>query len=172
MKLLNWICFTWDLRDLALGDFSLPEHYEIGRAQRDDEKAVRKVISSSFVLDPVWNGDIQEITQAVETWLDGAFEGDKSVCVVLRHGLRIIGAAVAALEPVSENHLAPGPCILMEYRNRGFGTHLLDHSLLTLRNAGCTRAMALAKETTPAAKFLYTKFDGVASPQNSPLLAA
>ncbi len=171
MNLLNSIRFTWDLRGLVLPDSQLPEYYELGNAAAEEEKEVQKVVSSSFALDSVWNGDIQEIDRLVETWFEVAFKGDTNICVVLRHGLRIIGAALLAPDPNAENHLAPGPCILPEYRSRGFGTHLLGYSLLTLRNAGCAQAVTLAKENTPAAKFLYTKFNGVGSPVISPLPA-
>ena len=59
--------------------------------------------------------------------------GQTGVCLALRHGLRIIGADVLVADPARENHLTPGPCILMEYRNRGFGTALLGESLRQLR---------------------------------------
>lgn len=172
MKLLNWLRFTWDLRKLAVPAGELPEHYEIGQAIADDETEVRKVVSSSFALDPIWNGEMPEITDAVETWLGASFESDNTRCIVLRHGLRIIGATIVSLDAAAENHLAPGPCILPEYRNRGFGTRLLAQALCALKNAGCVEAITLAKENTPAAKFLYPKFGGVASPQGAPLIAA
>jgi predicted GNAT family acetyltransferase len=82
----------------------------------------------------------------------------------LRHGLRIIGAAVVSQEPEAEVHLAPGPCISTEYRNRGFGTRLLEQSLAKLRDAGLKEAIGIAKENAPVTKFLYTKFNGTPSP--------
>jgi ribosomal protein S18 acetylase RimI-like enzyme len=61
----------------------------------------------------------------------------------------------------------------MEYRNRGFGTSLLESSLKSLRDAGLSRATAIARENAPVAKFLYRKFDGVAEPADiAQLLAA
>jgi GNAT superfamily N-acetyltransferase len=69
--------------------------------------------------------------------------------------------------------ILPGPCVLVEYRNRGFGTGLLKHSLQALREAGVTRAVAVSKENAPVAKFLYPKFNGVLTPgDHTPLLAA
>ncbi|HSH37420.1 MAG TPA: GNAT family N-acetyltransferase, partial [Chthoniobacterales bacterium] len=65
------------------------------------------------------------------------------------------------------------PCVLMEYRNRGFGTHLLGRSLAALRDHGLQRAVAMAKENSPVTKFLYPKFNGTASAHDaSPMLAA
>jgi ribosomal protein S18 acetylase RimI-like enzyme len=61
----------------------------------------------------------------------------------------------------------------MEYRNRGFGTRLLERSLHTLRNAGLARGVGIAKENSPVAKFLYPKFGGTAAPyESTPLLTS
>ena len=172
MKQLNWIQFTWDLASLPENGIELPEHYEIMRATPDDDTELRKVISSSFSLDPSWNPALQDIVQTIDTWLDRAWEREASICLALRHGLRIIGAAVLHLEPEATNHFSPGPCILMEYRNRGFGTRLLDHSLRALREAGLSVAHAVANENSPVAKFLYPKFDSTLTPHESSPLAA
>lgn len=173
MKLINWVQFTWDLTALPPSPADLPEHYEITAATAEDEKELRKVITSSFALDPEWNPTMNEVMQTIDGWLENAFESEAKTTLVLRHGLRIIGASVLSLEREADNHLSPGPCILMEYRNRGFGTKLLEGSLRALREAGLDRAIGIAKENSPVTKFLYTKFGGIASPHHSsPLLAA
>jgi ribosomal protein S18 acetylase RimI-like enzyme len=173
MKLINWVQFTWDLNGLRAVESSLPEHYEITAANADDEKEVRRVITSSFALDPEWNPTMQEVMQTIDGWLDEASQSPTSTAVVLRHGLRIIGASVLSPHDDRDNHLAPGPCILMEYRNRGFGATLLERSLQVLRDAGLSRASAIAKENSPVTKFLYTKFGSTASPyEPASLLAA
>lgn len=173
MKLINWVQFTWDLTSLPAMQAELPEHYQISRTTEDDEKELRRVVIASFALDPDWNTTMQDVMQAVDAWLDTTLAADANGCLALRHGARIIGASVLSLDPAAANHLAPGPCVLMEYRNRGFGTHLLARSLEMLRESGVTRATAVAKENSPVTKFLYTKFNGIASPHEaSPLLAA
>ena len=173
MKLSNWVRFTWDLTRLPQFDAQLPEHYEITPATAEDEKELRRVISSSFVLDPAWNPAMQEVTEMIEPWLDRAFKPETSSCLALRHGTRIIGASVVSHEPDAEINLSPGPCILMEYRSRAFGTRLLEQSLARLRDGGLTRASGIAKENAPVTKFLYTKFNGVASPLDvTPVAAA
>jgi hypothetical protein len=175
MNLINdWVRFTWDLTTLPAFETELPEHYQVGQLTGSDEKELRKVISSSFVLDPTWNPAMNEVTQIVGASLDRAFQSaDTSVCLALRHGLRIIGASVLSLDPESESNLSPGPCVLVEYRNRGFGTRLLEHSLRALRDAGLARAIALTRGSAPVAKFLYPKYQGVALPAEvAPLLAA
>ena len=135
MKLLNWVRFTWDLNSLPSTPVELPKHYTISPARKaDDEKAIRKVLSCSFLLDPAWNPAIAEVMHSLQSWLDRAFLTNENTCLALRHGSRIIGASVLCLDPATENHFAPGPCILMEYRNRGFGTQLLHASLMLLRD--------------------------------------
>jgi GNAT superfamily N-acetyltransferase len=160
MKLLNWVRFEWDLAMLPGQASSLPAHYQIVPATIEDEMGLRKVFSSSFMLDPMWNPIIGEVMQTIQARLDSVFTSEGSTCLALRHGSRIIGAAVLSDDFASEDHLSPGPCISMEYRNRGFGTLLLEHSLLWLRDAGLTRASGLAPDYALAAKFLYPKFGG------------
>ena len=164
MKLLNWVRFTWDLTQLTSIPVELPNHYQITPARPEDEYAVRKVLSCSFLLDPAWNPAIGEVMQSLQSWLDRAFLIEKNTCLVLKHGNRIIGASVLCLHPAEENNFAPGPCILMEYRNRGFGTKLLQASLQLLKDEGLTRASGIARELSPVAKFLYPKYNAVCSP--------
>ena len=173
MKLINWVQFTWDLTTLPDSVSELPEHYQISSATADDEKELRRVVTSSFALDPEWNTTMQEVLQMVESWLHDTLDAAADGCLVLRHGTRIIGGSVLSLEADAPHHLSPGPCVLMEYRNRGFGAHLLGRSLAALRDHGLQRAVAIAKENSPATKFLYTKFNGVASSHEAgPLVAA
>jgi Acetyltransferase (GNAT) family len=164
MKLLNWVRFTWDLTAMPSSAVELPNHYAITPATNEDEKAVRKVLSCSFLLDPAWNPAIGEVMHSLQSWLDRAFIAEENTCLTLRHGSRIIGASVLCLDQAAENHFAPGPCILMEYRNRGLGTWLLQASLQLLRDSGLTHASGIARELSPVAKFLYPKYNGVAEP--------
>jgi N-acetylglutamate synthase-like GNAT family acetyltransferase len=173
MKLSNWIRFTWDLTQLPTFENLLPEHYEIGSATIEDEKELRKIISTSFVLDPMWSPELQDVSERLEGWLDRAFASSSSVFLALRHGTRIIGASVLSTEPDADMQLTPGPCISMEYRNRGFGTRLLEQALTRLRDAGLPQAAGVAKENVPVSKFLYTKFNGRSEPYTfTPMVAA
>ncbi len=173
MRLVHWVRFTWDLDKLPLFGATLPKHYSFTVATRSDERELRMVIKRSFAHDTSWGDAIHEVNGMLDGWLERAFEPEKSgLCLALRHGLRMIGAAVLIPDAVTENHLSPGPCVLMEYRNRGLGTALLAQSLFRLREAGLTRAVALTKSNAPVAKFLYPKFNGVLTPGDAPLLAA
>jgi Acetyltransferase (GNAT) family len=173
MKLSNWIRFTWDLTQLPTFESALPEHYEIGPTTADDEKELRKIISSSFVLDPMWSPELQEVMEKIEAWLDRAFASSTCMFLALRHGSRIIGASVISTDPDADMHLIPGPCISMEYRNRGFGARVFEQALTRLRDAGLRSASGVAKENVPVSKFLYPKFNATSSPYDfTPLVPA
>jgi predicted GNAT family acetyltransferase len=173
MKLSNWIKFTWDLTQLPAFEHLLPEHYEIAPATAEDEKELRKIISSSFVLDPAWSPQMNEVIERLDIWLDRALASSSCTFLALRHGTRIIGASILSSEPEIDIHLIPGPCVSMEYRNRGFGTRLLEQSLTRLRDAGVREAVGVAKENVPVTKFLYPKFNSTAAPHDfAPLVPA
>jgi hypothetical protein len=175
MKLFNWVQFEWDLSRFSDVGFIVPDHYQIAPATKDDETGVRKVFSSAFLLDPSWNPAIAQTIQTIQPWLDQAFAAETSemrICLALRHGLRIIGASVVSVDPAADNHLVPGPCVLMEYRNRGFGTALLRSSLKLLIDAGVSKAFAMTRANAPVTKFLYPKFGGSATAADSATLLA
>ncbi len=173
MKLFNWVQFEWDLSAFPAGKSGLPAHYQIAQATKEDEVGVRKVFSSALRLDPTWNPAIAQTMQTVQPWLDQLFVSESKICLALRHGARIIGASLVSTDPAGDNHLAPGPCVLMEYRYRGFGTALLQSSLRLLADSGLTKALGITRPNVPVAKFLYPKFGGIASVIDpAPLLAA
>jgi acetyltransferase (GNAT) family protein len=173
MKLIEWVRFSWDFGKLPALDLELPQHYTITPAATENEKELREVISRCFRLDPVWSPSLHQTLSMIDSWLTRALQSEQHICLALRHGARIIGASALSLEPTSENHLSPGPCISMEYRNRSFGSRLLEHSFHALREAGVTRASALTRINTSVARFLYPKFHGISTPlDHSPLLAA
>ncbi len=84
--------------------------------------------------------------------------------MVVTHGSRIIGASVLTFQRKAESHLLTGPCILVEYRNRGLATALLGESLMVLREAGVRSASGLTQAGSPTAEFLYPKFRSVCEP--------
>ncbi len=162
MKLFKWLQFTWDLQKIPALQAALPSHYKISPAEPEDEMALRKVFSSSFLLDPAWNPAIGHVMRTIQSRLDTALtSGGAQTCLALRHGQRIIGAVVLHPNEAAAEQFAIGPSILVEYRNRGLGLHLLHAALEWLREAGMTRATAMSLEHTPATKFLYQKFDPV-----------
>ena len=179
MKLVRWTRFSWDLSKLAPVYPAISSHYRFRRATVDDEKVVRAVVFSSFTLDQTWNFLLREIRDQLETSLNTVFhdhhpeDNGERFCLVATHGSRIIG--VSALSPLreAENHLLTGPCILMEYRNRGLATALLAQSLSALREVNVTTAHGLTKHGSPTAEFVYPKFGSTSAPyENQSHLAA
>lgn len=174
MKLVRWVRFNWDLEKLpAIGE-ALPAHYHFAPAKPENQADVREVISRSFAHDTAWGDAIHVVNGMLDGWMERVFgeEAGSGQCLTLRHGLRIIGATILLPDALAEHHLEPGPCVLMEYRNRGLGTALLAQSLRQLREAGLSRACARAKDNSPVAKFLYPKFNGTPTPDDTPLVAA
>lgn len=173
MRLVQWIRFTWDLDKLSSITPALPAHYHIAPVARADEKEVRALIARSFAHDTSWSDAIQQASALLYPWLEQTFAPEATnICLALRHGTRIIGATIVVPNPVAEDHLRPGPCVQMEYRNRGLGTALLAEALCSLREAGVPRAIGLARNNGPVARFLYPKFNGTTIVGATPLLAA
>jgi len=164
MKLVRWSRFTWDLAKLPEEGAPLAAQYRIRPATKEEEKFVRAVISSAFALDMNWSDTLKLMREWLEAELDEVFERKVVPCLVVTHGLRIIGASPLDLNKEAECHFVSGPCILNEYRNRGIGSELLYQSLLALREAGFEKARAITKSNVPVAKFVYTKFNSVGEP--------
>ena len=172
MKLERWTRFSWDLGGFTPVYPEIDSRYSIRIATVEDERAVRTAVLSTFTLDSHWNYILRHLSDRFESSLDLVFErGDRRhsgdlPCLVVTHGARIIGASALNTWPEAENHLLTGPCISMEYRNRGIGTALLAQSLLFLKAAGVKLAAGLTRQNTPTEKFLYAKFGSHAVPYN------
>jgi GNAT superfamily N-acetyltransferase len=134
-------------------------------------RAMQAAIEKSFALDPGWNAALHMIDAQVKSSIAAAFDSESANWLALQHGGRIVGGTLLMTDPDAPAQLVPGPCILMEYRNRGLGTLLLCSALRHLRDAGMIRAYAKTRKNSPAARFLYPKFGGQSS-LIEPLLAA
>ncbi len=172
MKLIRWTRFSWDLKQLAPSYPEVDSHYRIRQATVDDEKAVRTVVYSAFTLDSNWNFLLGMLKDQLDNSISSAFKGEP-LCMVVTHGARVIAASALTANRDAENHLLTGPCILMEYRNRGLATALLAQSLMALRDAGLSRAYGVTKQNCPTSEFVYTKFGSFSEPyEYQPHLAA
>ena len=160
MKPLDSVEFKWDLSAIPSGSAELPEHYVIALAGAEDEDEIRKVVARALTLDPAWSAELQRVIGVVDNWLNEAFERGGQA-IALRHGQRIIGAVIVTDDPSAQSNLAPGPCVSMEYRNRGFGTQLLAAALQFLREKGATHAVGITRASATVARSLYAKFGGV-----------
>ena len=164
MKLVRWTRFTWDLARLSnlAAEPQLP--YRVRTAASDEKAAVLDVIFGSFVLDMDWNDILDEMRERLESEIERAFARKSAHFLVLTNGGRLLGASALTSDPEAENHLISGPCVLNEYRNRGFGSALLHSSLSTLRESGLAHASGVTRRGSPADKFLYPKFHSVSEP--------
>jgi len=172
----DWQRFHWDLeKGLDAPPSDLPP-FVFRAAAEADLDAVLKVVSSALLMERAWTGTGSEFSQKLDERCEQAFEGDAPACVVVQHGARIIGASVLDLAADAPAHLITGPCILHEYRSRGFGSVLLRQSLDRLSREGLRRVTALARVNSTAARFVYPKFGGTAEPaakaQEEPRIAA
>ncbi|MBV9007966.1 MAG: GNAT family N-acetyltransferase [Verrucomicrobia bacterium] len=171
MNITRWVNFTWDLATTELPELAVPRHYRIALAGAEDQENLQRVINKSLALDPSWNCTLHHVSAMVTNSITRALALETTVRLVLRHGTRIIGGTLLAADVTAPEHLVPGPCVLMEYRNRGLGTLLLNAALRELREAGLPRACAVTREGSPVARFVYPKFGGNSSPV-APLMAA
>jgi hypothetical protein len=164
MKLVRWTRFIWNLKKLPQTGFDIGAHYRICPLDEADGDPVRKIIHSSFALDPAWNDALNGMRPRFTAALDALLENKPPLCLALTHGSRVIGASLMTGEPVADNHLVSGPCISLEYRNRGLGTALLYESLRALRDAGLDTARGVTKQNLAAARFVYPKFGATSEP--------
>ncbi len=158
--------FRWNLAGLPADIAEIPKPFTLRTAgDQEIEDAVR-VIESSYDLDPDWSGCDKHVEQAVIPGARKALAG-AGECLFVLHGNRVIAASVINPEPgEGEVHLVSGPCVLIEYRNRGIGGSLLGATLDALRARGLSEALGRTRPNGPAAKFLCGKFGGqpVAAP--------
>src|SRR5438477_1231866 len=171
MKKTRWVNFVWDLAGTKLPAIAAPKQFYLNLIKATERRHLQEVIEKSFALDPGWNAALHMIDAQVKSSIAAAFNSESASWLALHHGGRIVGGTLLMTDPDAPAQLVPGPCILMEYRNRGLGTLLLCSALRHLRDAGMSRVGAKTRESSPAARFLYPKFGGQSS-LIAPLLAA
>src|SRR5215216_5968892 len=152
MKLVRWKRFTWDLTQLPAPE-TVPVHpYTVRPAYADDSEAVSKIILSAFTLDSAWSDTFANIREWLSNQITAAFDREGAPAVVITHGSRVIAASALSTDVDADTHLISGPCVSMEYRNRGLGTALLFHTLNQLRQAGLRSVRGVTKDAITAAK--------------------
>jgi hypothetical protein len=173
MKLVRWKRFTWQIDKLPPFDQTLPAHFVIRPATREEARGAAHVALTAFSLDSTWSDTLNQFRDRLEMQLDLAFQRETVPALVITHGPRIISVSVLNTDPDADSNLVSGPCVLSEYCNRGLGTALLHASLRQLAEAGLVKAYGITKENTTSCKFLYPKFGSVsASCNDAPVMAA
>ena len=136
MEKTRWANFVWDLAEIKLPAISAPRQFRLRLVKAAERRQLQEVIEKSFALDPSWNAALHMIDAQVKSSIAAAFNSESASWLALQHGARIFGAMLLMTDPGAPAQLVPGPCILMEYRNRGLGTLLLSSALHHLRDAG------------------------------------
>ena len=138
MKSTGWSRFSWDPKDLPeTSRYIITETYSLRTASRQEKSLIHQVINSCFAQEACWNVVASKLMPRLQQEVEDKFahhrEGD---CLVITHGNRVIAASIVDTSAGSDNHLITGPCITVEYRNRGFGALLLKESLLLAAQGG------------------------------------
>ena len=152
--------YTWTLKDLPAdaGEIAAPFVLRTAGDQEVDEAVA--IVQSSYNLDPEWSGCALHIKGTVLPMVMKTLAKEPT-CLFVQHGNRVIGASVFDCEPEEGGvHLISGPCVLIEYRNRGIGGALLAATLDALRSRGVTEALGQTRPNSPSAKYLCSKFGG------------
>lgn len=152
--------FRWKLSELPPGVSKPPKPYVLREASEHELADALRVIRSSYELDHEWCGCGAHIVGSVLPGVRQAF-GDEPTCLFVQHGSRVIGASAFLPEPGDDGvHLVSGPCVLIEYCNRGIGTVLLAATLEALRARGFAEAVGQTRSGSVSAKYFYKKFGG------------
>ena len=158
--------FSWKLADLTPGGAPIPKPFVLRQAGEQELEDALRVIQASYNLDPDWSGCAKHIDEVVLPGVRKVFQ-DEATCLFLQHGNRVIAASAYNPNPEDGIHLVTGPCVFIEYRNRGIGGALLHATLEALRERGVTEAYGQARPGTPSAKFLCSKFGGQPVPSHA-----
>lgn len=167
-KPIKLVRFRWNLQDLPSDIPQFPKPYKQRGAEKHELADAISVVKASYNLDPEWSGYGKHLEEVVLPGLKSCFEDDV-FCLFVFHGNRVIAASAYAPEPGDGVHLVTGPCVLVEYRNRGIGGALLAATLTALRENGVKTATGQTRPRTPSAKFLFTKFGGTEIPSPTTL---
>jgi len=151
--------FQWNLADVPSGAGEIAAPFVLRPAGEQEAEDGLRVVESSYNLDPQWSGCAKHIDGTILPAVARCFEGP-ATCLFVLHGNRVIAASAYDPEPADGIHLVSGPCVFMEYRNRGIGGALLGATLLALRELGVTQAVGCARPGSSAAKYLCGKFGG------------
>lgn len=159
-KPVTLVRFRWALSALPAEASEPPKPLVLRAAGEQDLEEALGVIQSSYELDPEWSGCGKHIENFVLPMSKKAF-AEEATCLFVQHGNRVIAASAYLPEPGDTGvHLASGPCVLSEYRNRGIAGALLAATLEALRARGLKEAIGQSRPNSPSAKYLGRKFGG------------
>ena len=167
-----WNHFHWNLTALPAAPL-LKEPFSVRRARLEEKEAVRDVALYALKMNTGWHDATEVAAGAIERGVDLAFLPDaEPACFVIAHGARVVGISIVDLNPEAVQQIITGPWVMMEYRNRGFGTALLHASLQELAHRGIMQAHGITRKNSIAARFVYPKFGGMINDDVVPVATA
>jgi hypothetical protein len=161
--------FSWNLKELPQSAAEMPAPFTLRTAGEQEREEAISLVQASYNLDPEWSGCASHIASTVLPDSIKALAKEPT-CLFVQHGNRVIAASIFDPEPEPGGvHLVSGPCVLIEYRNRGIGGALLAATLEALRERGITEVIGQTRPKSPSAKYLCSKFGGTEVRVESPV---
>jgi N-acetylglutamate synthase-like GNAT family acetyltransferase len=154
----QWVQFSWDLKALPSAAPKLESCYALDRARLDERDLVDEALQRAYSTEQAWSASLAERLDFLRQLVAYDMSLPDVEFWVIRHGLRVIGISIIAIEHSSGRNLVSGVCIQNEYRCRGLGTYLLYESLARLKTLGLDKATAVTKRGVSSERFLYPKF--------------
>ncbi|MBX9742284.1 MAG: GNAT family N-acetyltransferase [Chthoniobacterales bacterium] len=134
----------------------------VRRARFEEKEKATQVALLGLKMSTEWYDAVDQVSASIEEASQRAFtQQQEPSCLVVAHGGRIIGVSILDCNEEAASHLASGPWVLTEYRNRGIGSLLLQASLHDLAEQGITEVRGTTRTHGVAARFVYPKFGGV-----------
>jgi ribosomal protein S18 acetylase RimI-like enzyme len=166
MRPVAWLRFAWDCADLRVP--SAPGGFSVLPARRDEKREALEVVLRSFSMDSQWNDSYLRMERYLAEEVERLFQFPEPLCLLLRKGNRPVSASLLDPDPEAPHHMVSGPCVTMEYRNRGIGSLMLAESLRALGNAGLAVVRGITRSGTVSARFIYPKFGSSIEPWRFP----
>lgn len=166
IKPVELVRYRWSLEGPLGSAAEIPAPFTLRAAEAADYEDALRVVQASYNLDHEWSGAARHVDEFVLPGVKKAFDGEAHALFV-QHGSRVIAASVFDPEPEDGIHLITGPCVFIEYRNRGIGGTLLGATLEALRVLGVKDICGQTRPGGPTAKFLCPKFGGQLIPTAS-----
>ncbi len=167
-----WNHFVWQTASFST-PLILNPPFSVRRARLEEKEKATQVALLSLKMNTEWHDATDVASACIKEAAEAAFfEGSEPSCLVIAHGQRIIGVSILNLHSDAPYHLATGPWVLMEYRNRGLGSALLHASVQELAQHGLTEARGMTRANSITARFVYSKFGGIMSAVAAPALVS
>lgn len=164
--------FQWNLKEVPASPEEMFAPFVLRAAAEQESDEAVAIVQASYNLDPEWSGCALYVKGTV---LPGVLKtlAKEPNCLFVQHGNRIIAASVYDPSPEPGGvHLVSGPCVLIEYRNRGIGGALLGATLSALRNRGVSEATGATRAKSPSSRYLCPKFGGRLVPEEAAVIGS